>query len=225
MNRDLKKLAKPLYVPEGNNSWKHIQQVYDNASNIVNGLEHRKLTPEEEAAVLFHDSSVLQRGMSKEDHGIYGAQIAKEKLKQLGWRPKVIKKVMRAIEQHDSGKDTYGKWDSPLGELLAAADANPPDPEWILNKSYVWGIRKRLEHKARLQNTITSIPDKYGINGDFYKVAPKPYMDFYGAKIDKQKEVLEGIRNNPKLLWKIVKAYRKKHGLGPDDIRLPDPEY
>ena len=214
--------AKPLYKPEGQNSWRHVKQVYRNADNIIRGTENRTLTPLEITAILFHDSSVMNRG-GKELHNIYGGQIAAQNLKELGWNPKAIRKVQRAIEQHDEKHPLYGKWSSGLGDILASADANPPDADWILNKSYTWGIKNKLSLPERFKNAATTIPKRYGSSGDFWEHSPEHYQKYYGERIARVKAILDGIKDNPKAVEARVNAYRKKHGLGVDDLKMPDP--
>lgn len=215
--------ARPYYIDQGNNSWKHVQQVLTHARDIAKNTLNRDLTRNELAAILFHDSAVKEYG--KEDHGIKGGDNAVKELKKLKFNKADIADIKRAIQQHDEFKDTYGKWDSITGEVLAAGDANPPDLNWILNKSYVYGIRKNLAHKDRLANTIKVIPEKYGENGYFYEHAPSLYLKYHKDKISDLKKALSLLKDNKSMLWRRIKKYRAAHSLIGDDVTLPDPEY
>ena len=223
MQEDLFNAAKTYYIESGNNSWAHVNQVLEHARRIAKNQLNRDLNRKEVAAILFHDSAVKASG--KNDHGILGADNAVRELKKLSEKQKTIAEIRKAIQQHDEFKDTYGKWDSITGEVLAAGDANPPDLDWILNKSYVYGIRKGLSHKDRILNTLNVIPNKYGVNGSFYNKAPKLWLNYHKDRLNDIKNQLELLKSDKKALWERIKAYRQKHGLKKDDITLPDAEY
>ena len=152
----LEDIAKPYYAAEGGNSWQHIQQVLGEAGRILQKLKKRELTLSERAAILFHDSAVLKHG--KENHGALSAEIARKALTPTKlFDENTLNTIVTAIQEHDDEANPAGAHSSELSDLLASADFNPPDVPWMLNKSYVWGIRHGLNERARLMNTLLTM--------------------------------------------------------------------
>ena len=177
--------AKKHYRPVGPNSWEHIQQVFSQATRAVKFVDHRDLNPKEFAAILYHDSSCLT-DKDKEGHNFRGAEIAKQELADL-FVQKDLDEIVTAIKEHDG----FDKWSSETGDVLATGDANPPDALWVLNKSYCWGIRKGLDHKGRITNSVNSIPKKYGSKGTM--VYPEHYKKYFAERIKEMQAYFDNL--------------------------------
>jgi len=208
-------MAKTHYKPVGQNSWKHIQQVYSQAARCLRFCEHREMTPVEFAAIVYHDSSVMVRN-SKEKHNEYGAMIAKKDLATL-FNEDDLDTIAIAIIEHDDNPQMI--FTSSVGDLLASGDFNPPDVEWILNKSYTWGIKKGLAHEQRIQNTLRTMPAEYGTNGSKTNY-PKYYRTYFKDRLKAFQKAMDSLTY--KKVEAIVLAYRQKHGLSDTDLTLPD---
>ena len=213
---NLEEIAKPYYAAEGGNSWQHIQTVLGEAGRILQKLKKRELTLPERAAILFHDSAVMKNG--KKRHGVLGALIALKELRGTGmFSEKELDSIATAIREHDDEANPAGAHSSELSDLLASADFNPPDVPWILNKSYVWGIRHGLNERARLMNTLLTMRQKYGSSG--YMHYPAMYSEFYKKEIPKMQKAMDSLSIDS--IRRIVQKYRAEHKLGENDITLP----
>ena len=210
-------LAKPCYKPVGQNSWEHIQQVYSQASRICKKLFNRTLTPVEYAACLFHDCSVIDSG--KENHNQLSADKAVGILKDL-FTPEELNIIHTAIVEHDN-QVTSGQWkfSSSASEFVAAGDFNPPDAEWIMNKSYTWGITHGLNHVERIANMTALVKRAYSSTGEMWLHMPNVYKNYFATKINAVKKLFDKITTEE--AEKLVMAYRKKHHLSDTDINLP----
>ena len=211
--KEIEKRAKSHYKPVGQNSWMHIQQVYSQATRACKFIEHRTLNLKEFAAIMFHDSSVLT-DTDKKGHNIRGAEIAKQELKDL-FAPEDLEEIATAIVEHDGST----KWSTLTSDLLATGDANPPDPLWACNKSYSWGIKNGLTHEERIKNVITHMPKQYGSKGSM--VYPPHYSKYFSTKIKEMQVYFDNLTYET--AERDIMTYRKKHHLGPTDIKLPEP--
>ena len=215
----LEDIAKPYYAAEGGNSWQHIQQVLGEAGRILQKLKKRELTLSERAAILFHDSAVLKHG--KENHGALSAEIARKALTPTKlFDENTLNTIVTAIQEHDDEANPAGAHSSELSDLLASADFNPPDVPWMLNKSYVWGIRHGLNERARLMNTLLTMRQMYGSSG--YVHYPAMYSEFYKKEIPKMQKAMDSLSIDS--IRRIVQKYRAEHRLGENDITLPVPK-
>lgn len=211
-------IAKKYYTAEGVNSWRHIQQVLGAAGRMLQKLKKRELTLPERAAILFHDSAVLKHG--KKQHGELGAKIALKELGKTGmFSAEELSDIVTAIKEHDDGANTVGIHSSELSDLLASADFNPPNVPWMLNKSYVWGIRHGLNERERLRNTLFTMRQKYGSSG--YVHYPALYSEFYKKEIPKMQKTMDALSIDS--ARRIIGKYRAEHKLGETDIKLPMP--
>jgi len=208
--RRIASIARPYYPADGKNSWAHIQEVRRRAAKMMRRLEGRSLTPAEYAAVMLHDNT--KHDMGAENHGRTGAERARLLL-AVALTPQEIDEAANAIAVHD---DNLKEFPSHTAELLASADANPPDLEWALNKSYNWQISHGLKGDARYAAALAKMIPKYGINGKFN--VPGIYADYYGDAVPKyQKAMTEMTLEKMKTL---LTAYRDKYGIGPDEPRV-----
>ena len=215
----LEDIAKPYYAAEGGNSWQHIQQVLGTAERMLQKLKKRELTLPERAAILFHDSAVLKNG--KKNHGILSAEIARAALTPTKlFDADTLNTIVTAIQEHDDEANTAGTRSSELSDLLASADFNPPDVPWMLNKSYVWGIRHGLNERERLRNTLFTMRQKYGSSG--YVHYPAMYSEFYKKEIPKMQKAMDSLSID--VARRLIKNYRAEHKLGENDINLPMPK-
>lgn len=211
-------IAKKYYTAEGVNSWRHIQQVLGEAEKMLRKLKKRELTLPERAAILFHDSAVLKHG--KQQHGELGAKIARKELGKTGmFSADELSDIVTAIKEHDDESNTAGTHSSELSDLLASADFNPPDVPWMLNKSYVWGIRHGLNERERLRNTLFTMRQMYGSSG--YVHYPAMYSEFYKKEIPKMQKAMDSLSID--VARRLIKKYRTEHKLGENDINLPSP--
>ncbi|MBR1987879.1 MAG: GNAT family N-acetyltransferase [Clostridia bacterium] len=218
VDKQITDLARPCYKPTGQNSWEHIQQVYSQASRICKKIYNRDLTRAEYAAILFHDCSVIDSG--KESHNVLSAEKAIKMLSHTPFTDIERDQIYNAIVEHDN-QDTSGQWvfSSPVSELVAAGDFNPPDAEWIMNKSYTWGITHGLDHAGRIENMVSLIKRAYSTNGEMWLHMPDAYKKYFATKINAVKKLFDKI--TPEEAEKIVMAYRKKHHLSETDTNLP----
>ena len=217
--KTLQELARPLYPEHGQNSWDHVNQVTVNMTNIVKSLENRDLTLPEYAAGLFHDCSVLPRG-DKKDHGYWSSEISAPLLLATGlFTKEQLADIKQAIIEHETNDKKSDVYSSPIGDLLASGDVNPPNVPWILNKSWCWGIKNGLTPEERLDNMYKRMPEYYGSKST--TVYPKYYRRFYADSIKDMQQQFDTITKERML--QIVQAYRKKHGIKGDTILMPDP--
>lgn len=178
----------------------------------LRALEGRELTPEEYAAVLFHDST--KRDLGRKNHGPMGADRAAKILAAAHlMSAKENKGAELAIRVHD---DNLAKFPSHTAELLASADANPPDVVWNLNKSYAWGITHGLNGDDRYRNTLEDMPPFYGTGGGWN--APGIYQRYHGDRYTKYRDAMAKLDFDT--IKQRVEAYRKKYGIGPDEPRV-----
>ena len=215
--------AKKHYKPVGQNSWEHIQQVFSQATRACKFVHKRDLNPKEFAAILYHDSSVMtdtermdpkKASDYKIGHNLRGAEIARQELADL-FNKKDLDEIVVAIQEHDG----CTKWTSVTSDLLATGDANPPDPIWVLNKSYTWGIKKGLNHEERIKNAITNGPKKYGSKGTM--VYPDHYKKYFAERIKDLQVYMDNITYE--IADRDIANYRREHHLGPTDLNLPEP--
>ena len=208
--RILARLARSYYPDDGPNSWQHIQEVRRRAAKMMRRLEERRLSPVEYAAILMHDST--KRDMGKNNHGRLGALRAAEVLAAALPKDQLAEAV-EAISVHD---DNLPKFPSRTAELLASADANPPDTDWMLNKSYNWAIMHGLKGKDRYKHSVDTLPQKYGVGGKFN--IPGIYSKYYGEAVRRNQEVLSKLTVEE--AKKRLDKYRAKYGIGPDEPRV-----
>lgn len=210
--RILARLARPYYPYDGPNSWMHIQEVRRRAAKMARKLYNRQLTPAEYAAIMFHDNTKAEFG--GENHGRMGADRAAKILAAAHLMSAAQNaEAEEAIRVHD---DNLAKFPSRTAELLASADANPPDVDRLANKSYNYAIRHGLIGDDRYRHVVEQIPKKYGSSGTFN--APDIYKRYYGNRYaDFQREL-------DNLTFDATKArltaYRNKYGIGPDEQKV-----
>lgn len=212
--------AQPLYVPHGQNSWDHVLQVRENMQRMTLELEGRLLELPEHAAALFHDCSIKPR-MDKTSHGYWSAEIANHILAMTGFfYYEELCRIHEAIYQHDVLDKKGGPFASPLGDLLASGDCNPPDVAWICNKSWCWGIKNGLTQEQRIANIVTRMPEFYGSNAK--TGYPGYYRRYYKDRLAEMQRVFDTI--TPEKVYEIVMEYRTSHGIEGDTILMPNPE-
>ena len=209
------RMAKVHYRPEGQNSWQHIQQVYSQAARCLRFVEKRDMTPVEFAAIVYHDSSVMLQ--DKDRHNEFSALIAKKDLATI-FTDDELETIGTAILEHDNNPEHV--FTSSVGDLLATGDFNPPDLEWVLNKSYTWGVKHGLSHEQRMQNLMRTMPQAYGTHGSMNHF-PKYYYAYFHDRLKAFQRAMD--RLTYKKAEEIVMAYRQRNGLKDNDITLPDP--
>lgn len=219
--RTLNRLAKPHYRPRGANSWEHVQQDMANGILLVKKLKHRDLTLQEYATILYHDCGCKSMYPDKEGHGLRGVEIAKPELKKCGFfSEQEIEDICTAILEHDETTNPKNMHSSELSDLLASADTNPPDIPWILNKSYVWGLRHGItDHDKNIDNLIDFMKKVYGSDGSM--VYPKLYKEYYKNEIKKMEKFFDNLTHEE--CSKIITEYRKDNDLRANELTLPEP--
>lgn len=211
-------LAKPFYVEHGQNSWDHVSQVTSRMEAMTKALEGRDLTALEFAAGMLHDCSVKPR-QSKESHGYWSAEIADRFIRHLSlftWDE--LQVLHKAIWEHELLDKTDGPWSSPVGDLLASGDANPPDLAWILNKSWCWGITHGFSESERIANIVTRMPKVYGSAAP--TGYPQHYRRYYGQRLIDMQHAFDTL--TPDVAYQVVFDYRQQHGLVGDEVRMPN---
>lgn len=208
--RRIARLARPFYPDDGPNSWQHIQEVRRRAAKMIRRMAGRQLSPAEYAAIMMHDST--KRDFGKENHGPMGAERAAQVLAAALSR-RDLALAAEAIRVHD---DNLEKFPSRTAELLASADANPPDVDWMLNKAYNWGITHGYEGDNRIRRLLKTMPPKYGVGGTFNP--PGIYRRYYGDAVRQAQEFMSGMDFDT--AKKHITEYRDKYGIGPDEPRV-----
>lgn len=214
--RELRRLAKPYYVAHGNNSWDHIQQVYNNANAMTQQIYGRPLTLSEKAAILFHDSAV--KPMGRKQHGQNAREIAIPILLSTGYfDQKQLDDIGQAILEHDTLDNKGGPFTSTTGEVLASADTEPPDIPWILNKIYGWHV-KNTPNKADWKQGMYDSVHEYFVPS-VKSLQPPLYNKFHKNRRQEMKERFANMTADE--MWDIVTKYRKKHRIGENEVRYP----
>ena len=215
--RTLRRLAKPYYVAHGNNSWDHIQQVYNNAAAMTQQIYGRPLTLSEKAAILFHDSAV--QSMGRKNHGQNARDLALPILLSTGFfNQKQLKDIGTAILEHDTLDNKGGPFTSRTGEVLASADTEPPELPWVLNKMYGWHIKNTPNKADWKQGIYESANEYFGPNVVVKR--PNLYKKFHKDRLNKM--MAQIATATPDDLWNIVTKYRKRHRIGEDEVKYPN---
>lgn len=219
--RRLRRLAKPLYVSHGRNSWEHINQVMANAEAMTQALDKRPLTLQERAAILFHDCSVKANNGSRKQHGKKSADMAIPLLLSTGaFTQDDLKTIGTAIREHDELDGKGSVFSSTVGDVLASGDADPPDLPWLLNKMYCWRVQNMPDQrdywKQDMWNTAT---EDFGEGSKAQY--PDHYMKFHAKRLADEKHTISN--STPDQLWDMVTKYRRKHHLTGDTVRFPAP--
>ena len=219
--RVLNKMAKPHYRERGANSWEHVQHDIANGIMLTKAVKHRDLTLQEYATILYHDCGCKSIYPEKNGHGLKGVEIAKPDLKKCGFfSEKEIEDICVAILEHDETTNPKNLHSSELSDLLASADTNPPDIPWILNKSYVWGLRHGCtDHDKNMENVVKYMSKIYGSDGEM--IYPKLYREYYKDVIKKMNKFFDKLTVEE--CAKIVDKYREEHELKHNELTLPEP--
>ena len=217
----LRRLAKPLYVEHGRNSWDHIKQVLDNAEQMTKSVDKRSLTLQEKAAILFHDCAVKANNMSHKNHGRLSAEMAIPLLLSTGiFNDKDLDTIGTAIREHDELDGKGAVFSSTVGDVLASGDADPPDLPWLLNKMYCWRIQNMPGQEDKWKQDIwDTATEGYGEKSK--DVYPERYMKFHGKRLADERHQISN--STPDELWQMALAYRRKHRLGAYEVKFPDP--
>ena len=200
----LVQLARPFYNYTGPNDWSHIQDVRRRAAAMTRKLYGRGLTPEEYAAVLFHDST--KHEMGAENHGRTAGVRAAHVL-AAAMSPQSLGEVTEAIAVHD---DNLPKFPSRTAELLASADANPPDLKFGFSKGLRYAQRKGFTVDQMIDNFNNNeqgLLNKYRHGGSFNY--PGIYDRFYGKRSAKYKDDITRLYNDPE----AIKAKMRELGI------------
>lgn len=222
--RLLRRKAKPMYIDRGANSWEHVNQDLNNGKKMLQKVYNREYTLPEYAAILFHDSSVKAENGNKENHALHSAQLSRPMLQATGlFNDQELDDIYTAIAEHDTYVDPDGPRTGKLSDLLASADANPIDYPWTINKGYIWGVRHGYSDEENMPRTADALREYYGSNTE--RQYPELYKKYYGKHIQDMHDFFDKL--NGEGVREILAAYRKKHRLGPGDLRMPnpDPEY
>ena len=174
--------ARQFYADHGPNSWlDHIVPVMDR----VKQLHRPHYAPKTSLiAAAFHDCA--KRVFGAEDHARKSAQIAEPVIRLLAQQSKEdtvteddIRIILEAISLHDSNLITFP---TICAADLAAADANPPELKFMVEKSIRWGRNHGLSPEQIAENTLTHLKEKYGSGGWFHW--PERYRALWGARVD-----------------------------------------
>lgn len=205
IRRRLARAAKPFYNFTGPNDWGHIADVRDRASRMSRQLFGRGLTPEEYAAVLFHDCA--KHDLGADNHAQNSADRARSILRRI-LAANEADRALKAIELHDSN---MAEFPSTTAELLASADANPPELGWMLNKSWNWQLRHGIQDPAA--GVFAAMQPKYRHGGKFH--FPGIYARYWGKHLEDMQSSMDEL--TPERALAIVKAYREANGLKMDE--------
>lgn len=197
-------LARPYYNFVGPNDWSHIMEVRHRATAMTEAVFGRQLTVAEYAAVLFHDCAKHVMGA---DNHAHNSAISAETVLMPQLSPVDLDEALEAIAVHDSN---LAQFPSVTAELLASADANPPDAAWMLNKSFNWQLRHGIQNP--IAGVMAAMPKKYGTGGRFHY--PEIYRRYYGERLLKMQRVMDELTADKAL--DIITQYRAAHGLPMD---------
>ena len=197
--RKLVRLARPFYNYMGANDWSHIQDVRRRANAMTHKLYGRGLTPAEYAAVLFHDST--KHEMGADNHGRMGGLRAAEVL-AVAMPKEQLAEAVEAISVHD---DNLPKFPSQTAELLASADANPPDLGFVLNKGWKYGIKHGFNEEQQVANLSSDdgVSGMYRRGGSFHY--PDMWNKYYGKAGEDYKDTLSKLYRNKEGMKQMLK--------------------
>ena len=217
--RLLRRLARPYYPAVGKRSWEHVNQVMRNAEMMTQGLDHRPLTLQEKAAILFHDCATQDHGGHKV-HGRYGRDRALPLLLSTGlFNNKQLKEIGQAIVEHDELDGKGPKFSNTTADVLASGDANPPDLPWLLNKMYSWQIQHNPDKNDWSTNIYNTATKWYG--EDSKEKFPEHYTKFHGDRVQQMRKLISSMSKEE--MWDMVQKYRRKHHMRSNDERLGTP--
>lgn len=204
VRRRLTRAARPYYNFTGPNDWEHISDVRHRAQLMARKLYGRGLTADEYASILFHDCA--KHDLGADNHARNSAERARGILRRILAEDEADRAI-EAIALHDSNLE---KFPTTAAELLASADANPPDAEWMLNKSYNWQLRHGIQDPV--SGVMKAMPGKYGTSGTFHY--PEIYSRFYGDRLKSMQRIMDTL--TPETALKLIHDYRARNGLSMD---------
>lgn len=196
----LEQLAKQYYQEDGQNQWPHIQRVKKQAERLAK-FRKKPLTPEELAAIYFHDIGKAEAGNM--DHGAWAAQITKPLLKDY-LTPEQIDRVITTIKAHNIDKPSP----TPEAELLRSADANIPNIAWFLRKSYYKMRAKGYSHQDALKNAKEGAK-KHIMTAAQLKYRPKLYEQAFAKDIKHAETVADTLELAD--VDRMIKEYDATH--------------
>ena len=182
---DIESIAKQYYKEDGQNQWPHIQRVVAQAKKLAE-YRNKPLSETELTALYFHDVDKSKAGDM--DHGHHAAnrvrQILKDKISE-----RRLQIAANAIYSHNEDKPSPTK----VADLLRSADANKPDLNWFLRKSYNKMTGKGLTHEQALENALNKAKDHVHTAGHL-KHPPKMYNELFAKEIAKANKEADNLK-------------------------------
>ena len=198
--KQLEAIARRYYKKDGQNQWPHIQRVVQQAELLAK-YRGKALDETELAALYFHDVDKNKSG--EMDHGAYAALRMKEILKgKIAERRLQI--AANAVADHNLDKPSR----SAVGDLLRSADANKPDLDWFLRKSYNKMTGKGLTHDQALANALDKAQEHVHTAGHLNN-PPKMYTELFAKEIAKANR--EADRLKLEEVWGRIQRYNEQH--------------
>lgn len=197
---NIEAIARRYYQADGQNQWPHIQRVVSQATQLAK-YRGRPLTETELVALYFHDVDKAKAGDM--DHGQYATQRVKQILKNK-ISERRLQRAANAIAVHNEDKPSP----TQLADLLRSADANKPDLNWFLRKSYNKMTKKGLTHEQALQNALNKAKEHVHTAGHLNN-PPKLYNELFAKEIAKANR--EADRLKLEEVWGRIQQYNAEH--------------
>lgn len=197
---NIKAIARKYYQADGQNQWPHIQRVVAQGRQLAK-YRGRPLTETELAALYFHDVDKAKSG--DVDHGVYAAERMKQILKNK-ISERRLQRAANAIADHNFDRPAR----SAVGDLLRSADANKPDLDWFLRKSYNKMTGKGLTHEQALVNALNKAKEHVHTAGHL-ESPPKLYNELFAKEIAKANR--EADRLKLEEVWGRIQRYNEQH--------------
>lgn len=196
-------LARTYYPTEGSHGWNHIEDVVASGKRMLRA-KGEKLTPEAEAALMFHDSGLYPNGLDNPEvrygHERRGATVARRALKDM-FDKETLLRIAAAIREH---RGSYkGEYTSPLSDLVSSADRGKPDLGKKIMRSWTYGMEHGYSPERAARNVVEQVQMKYGTGG--YARMPSYYQAVYQRALDKFHRDVDALTE------KKVLEYVKKH--------------
>ena len=201
----LKELAEGYYPEAGSHGWGHIEDVMSNAKKMLKA-KHEQMTPEAQAAVMFHDSGLYPNGLDNPEvrggHESRGARVARKALQRYFTKDQ-LRLIAAAIREH---RGSYkGEYTSPLSELVSSADRGAPDIGKKIMRSYNYGLEHGWNQARAVRNVIDQLSKKYGRQG--YARYPSYYRALYAKELKDFQRTADSL--TPEQVLEHVAKYSK----------------
>lgn len=197
---NIEAIAKKYYKEDGQNQWPHIQRVLEQANKLA-AYRGRPLNETELAALYFHDVNKADSG--DVDHGVYAAERTKQILKNK-ISERRLQRAANAIAEHNL--DTPAS--TQLADLVRSADANKPDLDWYLRKSYSKMTKKGWSHERAIQNAYDRVKQHMHTLSNMEN-PPKLYTELFAKEIEQANKEADKLKFED--VYKRIQQYTEKH--------------